>query len=650
MEQEKTKFWKPGKGIVGADTKKPSSASKSKIKNKKVLLSIGGVLVTLFLIVFVASYLFVFSPLQEVQKDVDALRRDGAQAKKAFQDRDLVLLEETFKQTEKDLDTLKETRDTRFSWAKNFPKIKDYYADTDYFINSGHYAIDAGREFVVLVTPFADAAGLKIEAGQAIEEKSFAEAFSDWIALMPKVANEIDPFLLKLSKVGDELGKVDASKYPEEFRGTAIRSTIVSAQSTLGQLNENAPDIKNALIYIPRVLAAGTPDKRYMIIMQNNAELRPTGGFWTFYATFRISNALLSSDFSSKDMYSIDLALDAVDAYYDFSVGLPDPLRKYLKVERWFARDANFSPDFPTSVTQFYKSYDLAAKISPVEIKTVDGIFAMDTQVLKELLEVTGPATVNGVTYTPDNVVLELEKIASLALREQQNRKKVLGDLMERMLVNVFESDKNLWSSLINKGINLADRKHIVAYLNDTEVQALVEKYNYGGRIVPVTGSDYLFAVSANLGGDKTSMFITRDITSSLTKEGNDWVKQVDVKFSYGPAEGEYAVFATTYRDWFRLYVPKGSQLLGIEGSEDTTGSADELDKTYFYGYLTLSPGGSKTLSFKYKLPAGVVGEKDYQLYIQKQSGINTEVYNVLVNGKSQTVTLDRDYKFKSAL
>ncbi|KKU58013.1 MAG: hypothetical protein UX79_C0002G0024, partial [candidate division WWE3 bacterium GW2011_GWB1_47_11] len=196
-----------------------------------------------------------------------------------------------------------------------------------------------------------------------------------------------------------------------------------------------------ALNLIPELLGVGTGEKRYGIIMQNNAEIRATGGFWTNYATFKVKDALLSSDFSSKDMYSIDFVLEPVDAVIDFP-DVPLAYERYLLVERMFSRDANISPDYPTSIDQFMYFYNLAGRQAPWEVKPVEGFIAIDTDVVRELLEVTGPVTVNGVTFTADNVVLELEKIASLSLQEQIGRKRVLGDLMEGMLVNVFESDK----------------------------------------------------------------------------------------------------------------------------------------------------------------------------------------------------------------
>jgi hypothetical protein len=292
---------------------------------------------------------------------------------------------------------------------------------------------------------------------------------------------------------------------------------------------------------------------------------------------------------------------------------------------------------------QFLKFYNLAGRLDPVEIKPVDGIIAIDTDVVRELLEVTGPVTVSGITYTSDNVVLELEKIASLELREQVNRKKVLGNLMEAMLVNVFQSDKNLWSKIIDRGVSLALRKHVLVYLFDAEGQALVEKYNFAGRIISETPGDYSAVISTNLGGDKTNWFTTKKVTHSLTKEGDKWVRTVKIDYKYTQPSDEFGPFVKRFKDWVRVYAPLGSQFISVDGSEDGTTTDQELNKTYFTGYVELGPNEAKTLTFKYYLPAGKVNGDTYSLTIQKQPGIDSEVHVVEVSGKKQEINLDKD-------
>ena len=403
--------------------------------------------------------------------------------------------------------------------------------------------------------------------------------------------------------------------------------------------------MKQALLIFPGILGVGNGEKRYMIIMQNNAEIRATGGFWTNFATFKVQNALLTSDFTSKDMYSIDITLDAIDKIYTFPTA-PESYKKFLKVERLYARDSNISPDFPTAIDKFNLYYNLASKVTPAEYKSIDGYVAINTEVVKEFMEITGPVNVNGVTFSKDNVVLELEKIASLNLAQQVGRKKVLGDLMEAMLKNVFESESFLWSKLIEKGVDLMNRKQILVYLNDKNAQALVEKYGYAGRIVDPVPGDYSFFVSTNLGGDKTNMFVTREITNTLTKENNRWIRTTKVKYSYPRPSAEYNDFVKRYQDWFRFYVPEGAEIVSLKGNEsDVVFKDKERGKQYFGGFMTLVPDETKEVEIKYYIPDSLIKNGEYTLYVQKQSGTKAEKYNFDIMGqKSVNANFDSDY------
>ncbi len=637
-----SRFWNQGSSTVSTNSGTQKNSNKNLMKG---LGATGLILIVVLLGVLGLGYIFIVRPALALNTSFQALKKDGTQITTALKKRDLVELEKQLKITEKDLDTLKKDREAKFGWAKNIKlfKLNEFYSDSDRLINAGYYSIDALRETEKVVTPFADAAGLRVNESEAAPtEQGLMEAFQSWVQLMPEVAGQMDGVIAKVDKVGAELQPIDTTKYPEKIHGIEVRSTLDFVKNTLSQANEYGPDLKQALIIFPRLLAVGNNEMRYMIIMQNDKELRPTGGFMTNYATFKIKDGLLSSDFTSKDMYSIDLTLDAIDATYDFP-DAPQPYPKYLKVERWYARDMNFSPDFVNSMDQFMKFYKMASNINPIEIKPVDGIVAIDTKVIRELLDVTGPVTVNGVTYTKDNVVYELERIASLELREQMNRKRVLGDLMQQMLINVFQSDKNLWPKLIDKGIDLATRKHIQAYVFDPEAEALIDKYGIGGTIKADVKGDYSMIVSTNLGGDKTNWFTSKKVSETLDKQGDSWIKTVKIEYNYTQPSDELAPFVKRFRDWVRVYAPVGSKFISVDGSEDGTMTDQEKNKVWFSGYVELGPGETKTMTFKYELPKEAITGNDYVLTLQKQGGIDKEPYTITVNGKSQTFDLVRD-------
>lgn len=647
------------------------SKKKRNPKNIKVLSIILGVLLAFAL----SIYFFLVKPGLEVAKAVQDLKGSAGLVQSGFTNRDLIQMRQGFDEAEKGLEKLRQVRNKKFGWASKVGFLRTYYNDSEYAIVAGEHAILAGRELATLSEPFADAIGLRVSEDQEPTQLSLVDAISSWVSIMPQLATDIDSVLGELSLAGESLEKIDSQKYPEKIKGVEIRSNLERAQKLLSSLNEAGPDLKKALVVIPRLLGTENNELRYMIIMQNDKEIRPTGGFWTNYATFKIKNAMLNSDFSSHDMYSIDEALSQIDAWYDFP-DAPGPYATYLKVQHLYARDANYSPDFPTSVEKFMEFYNMAIPIEPLIIKPVDGVFSIDTLVLEELMDITGPVTVGGVTYSSDNVVLELEKLASLTMKEQVGRKAVLGNLMQAMLINVFESDNNLWPSLIEKGVDLAMRKHILVYMNDPEAQELLKSYNFAGTVDEIQpNEDYAYLVSTNLGGDKTNWFVKKKVTHKLQKDGDRWLRTVVADFTYEQPDNEHAVFGKRYQDWLRLYVPEGSELVESTGFDTQLSGGDELQKTFFDGFLTLSPGETRQIVFKYHLPQGFgpFGKKEsavessgsssalvlkksenkkglYRLIIQKQPGIKSETHLVEVPGYSEEIVLTKDVAFEHTL
>jgi hypothetical protein len=155
-----------------------------------------------------------------------------------------------------------------------------------------------------------------------------------------------------------------------------------------------------------------------------------------------------------------------------------------------------------------------------------------------------------------------------------------------------------------------------------------------------------MFFVSTNLGGDKTNMFTDRSYTSDVAMDNGKVLRTVKVTYTYPEPGPEYIDFRKRYQDWFRLYVPEGSELVSLTGNEDNKVYTDkERGKVYFGGFLTLQPGETKTIEFKYYIPNNLLGNNEYNLYVQKQSGVNVEKYDFNVFGNAISKSIDTDYK-----
>ncbi|MFW6143515.1 MAG: DUF4012 domain-containing protein, partial [Patescibacteria group bacterium] len=415
--------------------------------------------------------------------------------------------------------------------------------------------------------------------------------------------------------------------------GMSVREGISQVKKVTDQLDSTIPQVKEVLAVLPQVM--GQDEKKtYVVLFQNDKELRPTGGFWTAYALLEIDNGEIRSK-GSEDMYYLDRRIASKPP-------APALYQRFLKIDQYFIRDANLSPDFPTAARQFYSFWNRAEGT-----ESVDGILAVDTYFVSNLLEILGPVEVSGYSepFTSENVVMELEKYATLLRKDQWGRKALLGDLMEEMLKELLSAPKEKWQPLLEEFVALGAEKHLLLYLFDSEVQEVVAKHNWHGGISTSFTGDYLHVNEANLAGAKANLYVTREVTQKLEKDGDSWAKTVTVDFENPePYDGW---LNGPYRAYVRLLVPEGAELISIEGGQAAVPRESyydvAVDKQIFAAFNITRPLESSQLVFKYTLPQEVVGEESYNLLVQKQPGIEAPPYTVIVGKNKESFELDKD-------
>ncbi|MFA5318027.1 MAG: DUF4012 domain-containing protein [Patescibacteria group bacterium] len=128
---------------------------------------------------------------------------------------------------------------------------------------------------------------------------------------------------------------------------------------------EGSPKEEN-IINLLHSLLFEEQEQVYLILLQNNTELRPTGGFIGNYGILKIKEGRITSLYID-DIYNLDkLAEEKLE------IIPPEPLRKYFNRERWFLRDINWSPDFSISAHRAWAMYLLEGGQ-----EKIDGIIAV---------------------------------------------------------------------------------------------------------------------------------------------------------------------------------------------------------------------------------------------------------------------------------
>ncbi|MBP9781911.1 DUF4012 domain-containing protein, partial [Candidatus Woesebacteria bacterium] len=483
------------------------------------------------------------------------------------------------------------------------------------------------------------------------------------VETLDKIKPQLNAIGEKMAAAQAEVDKIDPARYPEEFRGIKVRSQITEGRLVLDKASSLVNNAKPLLEAAPYILGKDSP-RKYLVIFQNDAELRPTGGFMTGYAIIQVSKGKIST-LESNDIYNLD-------ERFPKRITAPQPILKYMpNVPYWYLRDQNLSPDFKVSMDTFYPNYLLTKS------QSVDGIIAVDTNVLVELMKITGPIGVPGYgNFSPEidkrcecpNVFYQLQVLVGSeepviwdsisgkiikAPANYGNRKGFLGPVMYSILANVMAQPKAKFPSMFNTIISSIDGKHVQLYFIDPKIQTAVESFNMAGRVTTTADNqDYLMVVDTNFSGGKTNIWVKNKVDQDVSISSDGTVtKTVTITYT-NPQPGSVQIDSGRklnglFRDWVRVYVPKGSQLIEAKGYETGQTTGEDLGKTTFEGFFSLAPLNLKAITLKYKLPFKV--KSQYQILVQKQAGTKDFIYNFKINGKSQPehiLSADKEFVF----
>ncbi len=544
------------------------------------------------------------------------------------------------------------------SWTRIIPYAGGYVSDLGHAVNAAQAGMESGTTIITAIEPYSDLLGLKgsgtSSATIALDGAKTAQDRIDFIVKsLPSLIPQIDKISGQMKTVEKEISQIDAERYPVQFKGIPVRSDIKNAQELIGQatilLVNGKPVIENA----PYLLGMDSP-RTYFLLFQNDKELRPTGGFMTGYAIMSVDKAKFNPVLSD-DIYNLD-------AKYKPSIPAPAPIIRYIKgpyvlSQNLRLRDMNWSPDFPTSMQMF------TSAIAETGVKNIDGVIAVDTQVLDNLLSVIGPIGVPGfgnfsTAIDPQcncsQVIHALEAYADVEgpviwdpltgkiiqrPANSENRKKIIGPLMNSILANAMGQPKEKLAPLFTAAFNSVMEKDVLLYMMDAKVQKAVTDFGIGGALKDYSG-DYLHINDANLGGRKSNLYSTEDVAQDVKIAGDGSVTKT-VTITYKNPEKQDGWLNSVLPTWVRIYVPKGSTLVAADGLSDKTDPYEESGKTVFAGYFQLRPEGVAKVTFQYKLPFKVKGQ--YKLLIQKQPGAKDYLYTVKVGRSTQEFKLTAD-------
>ena len=473
-----------------------------------------------------------------------------------------------------------------------------------------------------------------------------------------KIATELKELFIKLSLIetiveNNAGGKPGMLVEPLQDGIETIKTTIKASKS----LVLDAQKLTNLL---GKLLTPGEK-QTYLVLLQNSAELRPTGGFIGSYALLDFQDAKLMG-FTVEDVYVADGQLKG-------HVEPPPPIKKYLGEGGWYLRDANWNADFPTSARQIEWFFEKETGTK------VDGTIAINLYVVREFLRALGPVELVDyqATITPDNLFQIAETTSELnSFPGTTQKKDFLGSLSRSLFLRLQEADPKTLIRVTQALVTSLDQGQLLITSHDGEAQRTLRNLGWDGSLREVNCNQgegeeschpSFFAISeANVGVNKANYFVDRAIT--LAQRLQRELTQTTLTVRYQNHSQTESWPGGTYKNYLRVYFEKGGKAvsvkvdgeevrqnidLGVEQGKMVIGflvdiptqSQKTVEIVFQTGPLLMKDGMAKAVLLLQKQP----GTQDDPLRVQLVSeGMAVKNSNIPLMVTDHTATLTQNF------
>ncbi|MGH8953658.1 MAG: DUF4012 domain-containing protein [Microbacterium sp.] len=371
-----------------------------------------------------------------------------------------------------------------------------------------------------------------------------------------------------------------------------MRSAVTQAATVVGALH-------GASALLPSMLGGEGP-RNYVLAMQNNAELRSSGGIIGAIALLHAENGRITlvQQASTQDFPALDTPIPLSESTVALFEDRPG---RYLQ-------NLTSIPDFteagPAIATRWQNRFG----------QSVDGVIAVDAVMTEDLIAATGPLAFGPFTATEDTVVnlLLSEIYASVPDPSAQDEvfSQAAGALLSAALTEA--APKDLVAALAES----ADERRIRIWSAHEDEEAILSASTLGGALPEDGPQTHVGVLFNDTTGGKMDFYADAAITTSIGTCDGEPTTQVTVTWKndapadagtalppYVTANGFYGVPAGSTRTLITVYGPEGATPSHIDGDGEEISVQTALlgSRSAVQHEVLLAPGESSTITLEYQ-------------------------------------------------
>ncbi len=427
------------------------------------------------------------------------------------------------------------------------------------------------------------------------------------LAAVRDVGRVLDRHTAEVDRSVARLSRADLGLLPRP-----VARAVREAQDALDPVPQALARASAAARVLPPALGADR-DRKVLIVLENNAELRGTGGVITVFAEATARAGRLDIG-PFRDVE--DVADDADRARRVLASPDYRTLWGPFKGDTTLWKNTGMSPVGPQS------SAVLAGVAAATLGRRPDVVVWLDVRTIAAVLEATGPATL------PDRSVLTADNAGRVLMSEaylkapdtiagQRQRRAVLRGAADAVVDRLLSpsDDGGGAAALVSSVGRAAAGRHLLLWTSDVQEQRDLATAGLDGDVVAADG-DLACVTFQNLGGgqnegNKLDYYARRQVTvRAALQPGRAVVEQEVTIRNTAPRTGLPAYVAGldapgTSNGFVTLALPRSAEVLGFarDGRTVRTSVLDEADHRVLTDVVALAPGTSATWLLRYSLP-----------------------------------------------
>jgi hypothetical protein len=433
---------------------------------------------------------------------------------------------------------------------------------------------------------------------------------------------------VNINKLNAEFSKIGSSglKLDQEFDYPlwSFIAGLTGNAETFTKIQTHLPDAAWLAPSFPELLGFNQP-KTYMLVFQNSAEARGTGGIIGAYAVVTVNRATFTVDRVGSNIDLQHMSRMPIEISSDFYLTYGDDPAIW--------QNSNMSPHFPYGARIWSALWKNQTGVE------LDGVLAVDPLVLKAILGVTGSLRLDdGSLISFENVVSEtLSDVYKRFDGRNTQRKSYLVEIARKTLT-ILQSGGYSKLELGRALIKPYQEHRILFYSSDLKTQSALERTLLGGSL-DRGGKDYRLVIQ-NIAGNKMDYYLERGLEIEVLQCGMQGKTRVKAtvtnqvselkplptyvmgRLDLGKPEGNNNSHAISVF----LYGPKGSELLSSKVTgypQDASFSGYERGRSFYSAPVELDAGETVVVEAEFEGGFADISTSVQPLVVQQETRIS---------------------------